>query len=252
MKSARFGREHAFVCRRWKGRVGREQLGCLLEGTTVRRVRIFSLVAAAALVGVLGCSRKPVPETRTLGDSTIQKQSAKTSIPRAITVATAPNVCPKGYRSMLVGGVAPAPGGSAVVLVDTPGDIAVPIFIGGAEAMSIQLRLDGRTFKRPLTHDLVDSVLARLGGEVLSVRVDRVEDEIFYGTLVLKNGGKQVELDSRPSDAIALAVGSNAPIYVAQAVIDSTGMRLDELDDDDEEFDDDFEEIDDGPTRVSL
>ena len=118
--------------------------------------------------------------------------------------------------------------------------------------MSIQLRLDGRTFKRPLTHDLVDSVLARLGGEVLSVRVDRVEDEIFYGTLVLKNGGGQVELDSRPSDAIALAVGSNAPIYVAQGVIDAAGMRLDELDENDDEFDEDFDEIDNGPTTVAL
>ena len=173
-------------------------------------------------------------------------------MPRAMKVATNPDQVPKGYRPMLVGGVAPAPGGSAVVLVDQPGDIAVPIFIGGAEAMSIQLRLDGRTFKRPLTHDLVDSVLARLGGEVLSVRVDRVEDEIFYGTLVLKNGGGQVELDSRPSDAIALAVGSNAPIYVAQGVIDAAGMRLDELDENDDEFDEDFDEIDNGPTTVAL
>jgi len=152
---------------------------------------------------------------------------------------------------MSVGGVAPAPGGSAVVLVDGPGDIAVPIFIGGAEAMSIQLRLDGRAFKRPLTHDLVDSVLARFGGEVASVRVDRVEDEIFYGTLVLKNGSKQLELDSRPSDAIALAVGSNAPIYVAQGVIDAAGMRLDELDDE-EELEDEFDDTSDGPTTVAL
>ena len=215
--------------------------------------RVIGLIAAASLAGALACSRTPVPDVQPSDDSTIQKQSAKTPVPHAVTVVAIPGEAPKGYRSMSVGGVAPAPGGSAVVLVDAPGDIAVPIFIGGAEAMSIQLRLDGRAFKRPLTHDLVDSVLARLGGEVSSVRVDRVEDEIFYGTLVLKNGSKEVELDSRPSDAIALGVGSNAPIYVAQGVIDSAGMRLDELDDE-EEVDqaEEFDDISDGPTNVAL
>ena len=210
-------------------------------------------MASVALVGSLlvafACTRTPVPDPRPAEDSTIQKQSARTKVPHPIPVVAGLETAPKGYQPMSVGGV--APGGSAVVLVDGPGDIAVPIFIGGAEAMSIQLRLDGRAFKRPLTHDLVDSVLARFGGEVASVRVDRVEDEIFYGTLVLKNGSKQLELDSRPSDAIALAVGSNAPIYVAQGVIDAAGMRLDELDDE-EELEDEFDDTSDGPTTGAL
>lgn len=136
---------------------------------------------------------------------------------------------PKGYSRMTVGGVAPAPGGNAVVLVDTPGDLAVAIFIGANEALSIQLRLEQRAFRRPLTHDLVDSLLTRLGGEIASVRVDRVEDEVYYGTIVILDGDRRVELDARPSDAIALAVGKDAPIYVSSQVIANSGMKLDAL-----------------------
>jgi len=101
------------------------------------------------------------------------------------------------------------------------------VFIGETEALSIQLRLQGTRYKRPLTHDLVDNMLDHLGARVQSVRVDRLEDDIFYGVVVLKNGNRIHEFDSRTSDGIALALGSDAPLFVASDVLDRAGIPLD-------------------------
>lgn len=131
---------------------------------------------------------------------------------------------------MAVGGVAATPHGSAVVLTDDAHDVGVPIFIGGTEALSIALRLRDERYSRPLTHDLLDDAVVKLGGKVVSVRVDKLVDSVFYGTVLIRKTGRVLELDARPSDALALAVGNAAPIFVADEVIDQAGISLDRLD----------------------
>jgi bifunctional DNase/RNase len=137
---------------------------------------------------------------------------------------------PSGYQAMIVGGVAPTAQGNAVVLTDEKSTVAVLIFIGGTEALSIALRLQRRHYDRPLTHDLLDDVIKKLGSQVLSARVDSLENNVFHGTLVVRDHGKRVEVDARPSDALAMAVGSSVPIFVSKKVIDQAGVDLKSLD----------------------
>jgi len=120
-------------------------------------------------------------------------------------------------------------GASAVLLVEDGTKVALPIFIGGTEALSIHLRLDKQKFTRPLTHDLFDSAVAKLGGHVESVRVDKLENNVFLGTVVLAGGSGNIDLDARPSDAIAIALGNGAPIHVAREVLERAGLDLDAL-----------------------
>lgn len=136
---------------------------------------------------------------------------------------------PAGYLEMTVAGVADTEGGPAVVLVDPARTLGVPVFIGGSEALSIQLRLRGQKYTRPLTHDLLDQMMGKLGGRIVNVRVDRIENNVFIGAVVLQRGKKVMELDSRVSDAIALALGNRVPIYVARSVIEKSGVELDKL-----------------------
>lgn len=138
-----------------------------------------------------------------------------------------PSQPPPGFVQVRVGGVTPTTQGSAVLLVDDERRRALVVFIGETEALSIQLRLQGTRYKRPLTHDLVDNMLDHLGARVQSVRVDRLEDDIFYGVVVLRNGNRIHEFDSRTSDGIALALGSDAPLFVASDVLDRAGIALD-------------------------
>ncbi len=121
-------------------------------------------------------------------------------------------------------------GGTPVVLLTEPKSTrVVPIFIGPSEAMAIALRLDGRTFQRPLTHDLLDSVMEHLGGSIVSVEVSSLEAQVFIAVLTLrKPDGTTVRLDARPSDSIALALGAKAPIYVADKVLDEAGLDASE------------------------
>ena len=134
---------------------------------------------------------------------------------------------PKGFVRVRVGGVTQAGQGNAVLLVDDERRRALLVFIGETEALSIQLRLQGTRYKRPLTHDLIDTMLDHLGARVQSVRVDRLEDDIFYGVVVLREGNRIHEFDSRTSDGIALALGSDAPLFVASDVLDRAGIPLD-------------------------
>ena len=140
-----------------------------------------------------------------------------------------PSLPPKGFVRVRVGGItgAGAGQGNAVLLVDDERQRALVVFIGETEALSIQLRLQGTRYKRPLTHDLLDTMLDHLGARVLNVRVDRLEDDIFYGVVVLRSGNRIHEFDSRTSDGIALALGSDAPLFVAKDVLDRAAIPLD-------------------------
>ncbi len=151
------------------------------------------------------------------------------SAPQSAAAATAEPAPPspgEGYVKVSVGGVALTDNGNVVFLVDPAGKLAVPIFIGPSEAFSIQLRLDERRFRRPLTHDLFDATVTRLGGRVANVRIDQIRSNTFHATLVVTRGAERHELDARSSDAIAIAIGNGAPIHMAQAIIDKSGVDV--------------------------
>jgi uncharacterized protein len=136
---------------------------------------------------------------------------------------------PSGFVRMTVRGVAPTPQGNAVLLVDEQQKRGVPIFVGETEALSIRLRLANRRYARPLTHDLFDSALDELGAKIEYVRVDKLQNNVFFGTVVLTSGKKYIELDARSSDAVALALGRNVPIFVARPVLDHSSIELDKI-----------------------
>jgi bifunctional DNase/RNase len=81
---------------------------------------------------------------------------------------------------------------------------------------------------RPLTHDLLDSIISTLGASVNFIVVNDLHNDTFYAKIMLSNNGKQLEIDSRPSDAIALAVRVTAPIYVEESVLEKAGIMLDQ------------------------
>lgn len=135
---------------------------------------------------------------------------------------------PAGYVEMGVVAVTPTPnGGAAVVLGEAGKHVVVPIYIGGTEALSISLRVNEERPERPLTHDLLDAVTRELGGELVKVQVDELRDNVFIGSIFLRREGRVIEIDARPSDAIALAVGNHVPIFVATEVVDSAGEEID-------------------------
>ncbi|WIG61876.1 MAG: hypothetical protein OJF49_004625 [Ktedonobacterales bacterium] len=113
-----------------------------------------------------------------------------------------------------------------VILKDAQGERYLFIWIANAEAYAIAMELQGTASLRPLTHDLLKSVITELGGKIMSVIITKLEEDIFYAHLVLDADGRHVEIDSRPSDAIALAVRAKVPIYVTEQVLDQAGVTL--------------------------
>ncbi len=107
-----------------------------------------------------------------------------------------------------------------IMLKEVDGDRSFPIVIGIFEATSIDRRVKGMPSPRPLTHDLVASVVDSLGGELRDVTISELRDHTYYAKLRIRQNGELVEVDSRPSDAIALAVTAKVPIYVAEDVLD--------------------------------
>jgi len=114
-----------------------------------------------------------------------------------------------------------------VILKEKRSDRYLPIWIGPAEADAISIKLQNVDIARPLTHDLLDSVISNLGASVNSVVVNDLHNDTFYAKILLNTSEKQLEIDSRPSDAIALAVRTTAPIYVEESVLDKAGILLD-------------------------
>ncbi len=107
-----------------------------------------------------------------------------------------------------------------IMLKEVDGDRSFPIVIGIFEATSIDRRVKGMPSPRPLTHDLVASVIDSLGGELRDIYISELRDHTYYAKLRIRQDGEMIEVDSRPSDAIALAVTAKVPIYVAEDVLD--------------------------------
>ncbi len=104
----------------------------------------------------------------------------------------------------------------------------LPIWIGQPEARSILMKLQNQEFSRPLTHDLAVNLVTELGGTFERVSVTELRDSTFFATLHLEIGGRTVEVDSRPSDAIAIAVRAGAPIFAADTVIEEAAVVFEE------------------------
>jgi bifunctional DNase/RNase len=136
---------------------------------------------------------------------------------------------PAGYVELEVGGIVATPRGHAVILTDPGREIVIPIFIGGSEALTIDLRQNKRRYARPLTHDLLDEVMRRLGGQPVKVQIDDIRNDTFIGSIFVRRGNEVIEIDARPSDAIAIALGHRVPIFVAAHVLDTAGIRKDEV-----------------------
>ena len=100
----------------------------------------------------------------------------------------------------------------------------LPIWIGPYEADAIASHLQGTVPQRPLTHDLLRSVIGTLGGSLSHVLINDLSDLTFYARIVLQHDGEEIEIDARPSDAVALAVRAQAPIYVAEHVMDQASI----------------------------
>ena len=110
-----------------------------------------------------------------------------------------------------------------IYLKEVTGDRTFPIVIGSNEALAIDRRLKGQPTPRPQTHELLSSVIERLEGKLERIIINDLQDHTFFARLVIRHNGKTIEIDSRPSDAIALGVSNNVPIFVAEHVMDEVG-----------------------------
>jgi len=107
-----------------------------------------------------------------------------------------------------------------VFLREVDGDRTFAIVIGLFEATSIDRRVKGNKSPRPLTHDLIASMVSNLGGEIVEVHITELRDATYFAMIHISKNGQMLEIDSRPSDALALAVTVNAPIFVAEDVLE--------------------------------
>jgi bifunctional DNase/RNase len=113
-----------------------------------------------------------------------------------------------------------------VILKEKEGERYLPIWIGPAEADSIAIKLQDVDVPRPLTHDLLRTMIDALGARVSSILVSDLRSDTFFAKIFVVVDGKQMEVDSRPSDAIALAVRAEVPIYAEEAVLEKAGILL--------------------------
>lgn len=112
-----------------------------------------------------------------------------------------------------------------VILKDVDGDRYLPIWIGPCEADAITVTLQEVEVPRPLTHDLLKNVITEMGGEVEHIVISELKNEVFYARIVLEANGRHFEIDSRPSDALALAVRLRVPVYIEDAVMDKAAVQ---------------------------
>lgn len=118
--------------------------------------------------------------------------------------------------------------GYVVLLRNPDSQRTVPIFIGGPEAQAIALKLNNVEPPRPMTHDLMKNIMDAFEGRLEKVVVSSLKEGTFYGQLIIDFEGQEIEIDARPSDAIALALRYSAPIFVSDDVMEEAGVYLEE------------------------
>ena len=127
---------------------------------------------------------------------------------------------------MAVGGLTldPVTKTPIVILKDMDNKLNLPIWIGLLEATAMATELEGIKMARPMTHDLLRNVLTELGGSVKSIEITELKENTYYALIYLNIAGRDLTIDSRPSDAIALALRTKSPIYVAKAVLEASSV----------------------------
>ncbi len=115
-----------------------------------------------------------------------------------------------------------------VLLKTAEGNKFLPIWIGHSEAAAILMKLQNASTPRPLTHDLVTELLSQLQAEVVRITVTELRENTFFAQISVQQDGSEIEIDSRPSDAIALALRSDAPIFAADQVIDESAIEFED------------------------
>ncbi|MGD8585728.1 MAG: bifunctional nuclease family protein [Chloroflexota bacterium] len=130
-----------------------------------------------------------------------------------------------------------------VMLRDVDGERRLPIWIGPCEAEAITIELQDVEIARPVTHDLLKNVIEEVGGTVSHILINELRDQVFYARLFIDINGEMLEIDCRPSDAIAVAVRAKVPIFVEEAVMEEAGI-LPEPDVDEEVDEQEAEKLD--------
>ena len=118
-------------------------------------------------------------------------------------------------------------GAYALVLSEEEGSRRIPIIVGGFEAQAIAIELEGLEPPRPLTHDLFKNFADSYGVRILEVNIHKLEDGVFFANILCDNGDRQITLDARTSDAIALALRFKCPIYTTEEIVEKAGIVLD-------------------------
>ena len=135
-------------------------------------------------------------------------------------------------------------GKQPIVLLKTQeGNKFLPIWIGHPEAAAILMKLQGAATPRPMTHDLFTDMLSQLDAKVARIAVTELRENTFYAQITISIDGSEIEVDSRPSDAIALAVRSDAPIFAAESVIEESAIEFEHEDVNEEEVVEEFKKF---------
>ncbi|MEN3342475.1 MAG: uncharacterized protein V7644_1879 [Actinomycetota bacterium] len=121
-----------------------------------------------------------------------------------------------------------------VLLKTADGNKFLPIWIGHPEAAAILMKLQSQAPPRPMTHDLLSDMLEQLGAQVIRITVTELRENTFYAQITVSQDGSEIEVDSRPSDAIALAIRAEAPIFAADRVIEESAIEFEGEDVDEE------------------
>ena len=144
-------------------------------------------------------------------------------------------------RVTLVGVRVEVPSNQPIVLLrEVEGQRYLPIFIGPPEATAIVYALQGMDTPRPMTHDLVTDMLEQLDAQVIRITVTELKESTFYASITVQQYGSELEIDSRPSDAIALAVSADAPIFAADDVIEESAIEFEGEEVNEDEIVDEF------------
>ena len=130
-----------------------------------------------------------------------------------------------------------------VLLKTADGNKFLPIWIGHPEAAAILMKLQGAATPRPMTHDLFTEILGQLEARVVRIAVTELRENTFYALITVAVNGTELEIDSRPSDAIALAVRAGAPIFAAEAVIEESAIEFEHEDVNEEEVVEEFKKF---------
>jgi bifunctional DNase/RNase len=150
-----------------------------------------------------------------------------------------------GVQEMVIYGVSfDMVGKQPIVLLKTiDGNKFLPIWIGHPEAAAILMKLQGATTPRPMTHDLISDMITELDAQCVRVSVTELKENTFFASITLRVNGQEIDIDSRPSDALAVAVRCSAPIFAAEDVIQESAIEFEHEVEDTEEVVDKFKKF---------